>query len=184
MKNGFTLLELVIVVIIIGVLASLALPRMVSMIEGSRSAEAISALTSIRSALERYYLMHPGEEVFASSDQTETFEMLGLDDPGSSPGSNFGYLASISMIGGEASFFSAAVRNYNNNGSPYSGALLLENINFIYLGVNETMIALCGFGNFRSVSSKDYCDVPENLVGLGFGTVSTITALGYLATNM
>lgn len=41
MKKAFTLLELVIVIIIIGVLASLALPRMFRVIEGTKAAEAV-----------------------------------------------------------------------------------------------------------------------------------------------
>ena len=43
-KKGVTLLEIIIVVIIIGVLASLALPRLFSTVEFSRSAEAIGGV--------------------------------------------------------------------------------------------------------------------------------------------
>ena len=46
-KKGFTLLEIIIVIIIVGVLASLALPRFFSTVEYSRSTEALASLTSV-----------------------------------------------------------------------------------------------------------------------------------------
>ena len=56
--RAFTILELIIVVIIIGVLASLALPRLAMMIEGARATEVLTAFSAIRASLERYYLMN------------------------------------------------------------------------------------------------------------------------------
>ena len=56
--HGFTLLEVIIVIIIVGVLASLSLPKLFSVIEGSRAAEALVHIASLRRAVERYYLMN------------------------------------------------------------------------------------------------------------------------------
>ena len=52
--KGFTLIELVVVVIIIGILAAIALPRYGKTVENSRVAEATSVLGTIREAQMRY----------------------------------------------------------------------------------------------------------------------------------
>jgi prepilin-type N-terminal cleavage/methylation domain-containing protein len=54
-KKGFTLIEVLIVIIIIGILAAIALPQYVSTLEKARSAEALGALGSMRSAMDRYW---------------------------------------------------------------------------------------------------------------------------------
>jgi len=57
-KSAFTLLELIIVVIVIGILASLALPRYLIVVEKSRAAEAKSILKDIRMAQARYSVQY------------------------------------------------------------------------------------------------------------------------------
>ena len=87
-KSGFTLLEIIIVIIIVGVLASLALPRFFSMVEFSKSTEALAALSTIRQSIERCYLMNPMSYVGCGEGG---FDEIDIDDPADSPNAHFTY---------------------------------------------------------------------------------------------
>ncbi len=69
MKKGFTLMELIIVVVIIGILAMVGLPQFFRVAERGRAAEGIALLGSIRSAQLR----------FAAERGTTTGAMANLD---------------------------------------------------------------------------------------------------------
>jgi len=56
MKKAFTLVELLIVVMIIGILATLAVPQYQKMVERARAAEAIQTIGSIMRSVSRYYM--------------------------------------------------------------------------------------------------------------------------------
>ena len=53
--RGFTLVELAVVVVIIGVLAAFAVPRFMNSVERSKAAEAFNFLSTVHSAQERYH---------------------------------------------------------------------------------------------------------------------------------
>lgn len=75
-RAGFTLLELLMVVIIIGILAAVALPQYVRMAERARSSEALSILAAIRGAEVRFRAQNP------AGAYTTTLAQLDTDIPG------------------------------------------------------------------------------------------------------
>ncbi len=60
-KKGFTLVELVIVIAILGILALYALPKYQGVIKEARSSEARAQLGSVRSAIGIYYAKNHGK---------------------------------------------------------------------------------------------------------------------------
>jgi prepilin-type N-terminal cleavage/methylation domain-containing protein len=54
-RNGFTLVELAVVIMIIGVLTAFAVPKFKAAIERSKTIEAFNYLTSIQAAQKRYH---------------------------------------------------------------------------------------------------------------------------------
>jgi prepilin-type N-terminal cleavage/methylation domain-containing protein len=71
--GGFTLVELAVVVVIIGVLAAFAVPRFLSSVERSKAAEAFNYLSTVHSSMERY---HARQDTYASEIDALDTEMV------------------------------------------------------------------------------------------------------------
>jgi len=59
-QQGFTLVEILIVVVILGILAAIVIPQFTNASEAARASNLVSQLQSIRSQLELYQLQHNG----------------------------------------------------------------------------------------------------------------------------
>ena len=67
LNNGFTFIELLVVVLIIGILAAIALPQYEKAVEKARVAEALSLMSSLQNAMDVYIL----ENGYPSSGQVK-----------------------------------------------------------------------------------------------------------------
>ncbi|MEF3279426.1 MAG: prepilin-type N-terminal cleavage/methylation domain-containing protein [Elusimicrobiota bacterium] len=71
-KRGFTLVELMIVIVIIGILAAVAIPKFADMVDKSKEGATKAQLTALRSALQVYYGDNEGKFPRTSVSQTNT----------------------------------------------------------------------------------------------------------------
>ena len=72
-KKGFTLVELLVVVLIVGILAAVALPQYQKTMERSRAAEALTLLKSVNDAYQLHHL--------ATGSYANSFDELSVDLP-------------------------------------------------------------------------------------------------------
>jgi len=108
-NNAFTLLELIIVIIIIGVLSALALTRMFDTIEYTRSMEATSAMGVIARSYERCYAATLDYDDCYFNTPGPGSNNLDIDDPGIVTGAHFDYV--LNHMGNPQKFKITATRN-------------------------------------------------------------------------
>ena len=95
-KKGFTIVEIMVVVIIVGILAAIALPQYITTIEKGRSAEAVTNMGSLRTALDRYW--------YQNSTGTDSIDDLDIDNPNSVANRLFQYSITSSCTSSTRSY--------------------------------------------------------------------------------
>ncbi len=145
MKRGFTLLELVIVIIIVGVLASISFTRLFKLIEYSRVTEALAQIASVHQAVERCYLMHGGAYSFCTPN------VLGTETQ-SVPNTHFVYAI---YIAGADQYILLAFRNSKDGG---------DTNDYIQVHYSSTGTTQCGIGAFVPLGICDNRYIGVNLL--------------------
>ena len=132
-KSGFTLIELMIVVLIIAILAALALPKFLSITEFAKSGEALSNADAIKNAIDRCGYRTGS---FATSCG---LGQLDIKDPNTNGDRLFQYtLANV----GQTSVTILATRNTHNGG---------DNTSTVYLKYTSILIQKGGTGVFANL---------------------------------
>jgi prepilin-type N-terminal cleavage/methylation domain-containing protein len=87
-KSGFTLLEILVVIIIVGVLASVAMPTLFKNVETARSSEALNTLGVMKRQMDGCAMQFNSDYATCG-----TFANIGMTDPSftTNPGSHFNY---------------------------------------------------------------------------------------------
>ncbi len=75
-QSGFTLIELVVVIVILGILATIAGTRYAAMTQSSEDSVAKANLRAIKSAITMYSAQHQGEFLVASDVEVSTLTDL------------------------------------------------------------------------------------------------------------
>ncbi|MCX5687435.1 MAG: prepilin-type N-terminal cleavage/methylation domain-containing protein [Candidatus Omnitrophica bacterium] len=107
---GFTLTELLIVVIIIGILIALALPMLVKTMEKAKLKEVLSSLNFIRTGEKAYFLEH--------NQYTLNISDLNIDDPNTLNSNNRYFSYDITSVTASPHNFTARAMRIDG---PYSG---------------------------------------------------------------
>ncbi len=104
-RQGFTLIELMIVVAIIGILAAIAIPKFADLINKSKEGATKGALSSVRSALQVYYGDNEGwfpTDITTLTDQAKYINEIPvakLPGTGHADSGAVGYFVSIDSAG-------------------------------------------------------------------------------------
>ena len=117
LQKGFSMIELLVVLLIIGILAAIAAPMFLSSADKAKASEAVAGIGSIRSAERIYAMQHGGGFVLPITDGTVYFQgsagsntSLGIDLRNAKYFSPKAYTVATAS-GADASFASAGWRS-------------------------------------------------------------------------
>ncbi len=135
-NKAFTILEIIVVVIIVSVLASLALTRYYTIIEYSRRNEAFMAFSTIRASVERCAIMNLNNYAPCA-----IFNNLDVEDPGKSPNAHFTYYLDNAV----SLYKIVATRNTRDGGN---------GVDIVQLYQTTSNIVMSGTGAFIGVNNN------------------------------
>jgi prepilin-type N-terminal cleavage/methylation domain-containing protein len=137
-KKGFSLIELLIVVIILNFLTILAFPKYVSTIEKARSVEAIINIGALCGAMDRYwYQQHSSTGAYTFAEITT----LDVDDPNNQTYRDFkyvfkdnstmdkkSYIIRAERLGKESTYWLQWLQTDNRTGKMYKSPALDDSV--------------------------------------------------------
>lgn len=182
-SSGFTLLELMIVIIIIGVLAGLAMPRLFKMIKRAQAAEAIMNLRTIHDAVERcvllrniniYHMVNNSEDTYCHVFQDcfqNLFDHIDIEDPSDVSGSHFKYDYFVGGLQSTGFYYAIA-------------AVHKESVNdkiVLIFATSSDYVGISSGGEVWEISGEEGSTMEDELYIVGFGIYKGIvTTEGYL----
>ena len=125
MNKGFTLIEMLVVVLIIGILSAIALPQYEAAVEKSRMSEALINLKALTSGIQRYQQAFPNATDVEKSNIADV-DLKAPESYGWTSDTVFQTKLFIYDIGSETMGTVVAYRTDSNSTSSYSYKLTMD----------------------------------------------------------
>ena len=127
-RKGFSLVELSVVVVIIGVLAAFGVPRLLQSVERSKASEAFNYLAGVRSSQERYQQL---EGTYAAAisdlDMTQSAPVF-FDNPTTITADETTWTLTLTRQGASAGYGAYTV-TFNQEGYDSANSTIVDDVN-------------------------------------------------------
>ncbi|MCB9899565.1 MAG: prepilin-type N-terminal cleavage/methylation domain-containing protein [Planctomycetes bacterium] len=132
-QRGFTLVELAVVVVILGVLAAFGVPRFMASVERSKASEAYTYLSTVQTAQERYLARQGSyaskiEDLDIGMDAPEYFTVSKVTVPAGAKSLETGWTVTLTRTGAAAGYGTYTV-TYNQLGYDSKKSTIPDEIN-------------------------------------------------------